>query len=93
VPTGPEWLHELKHDGFRIIVQRDGDAVRVTTRRGYDWSRWFPRIIAEARRLKPRAFVIDAKAVFCGDDGVADFDRLMSRRVDSFRLWLRSPRA
>jgi bifunctional non-homologous end joining protein LigD len=83
VPTGPEWLHELKHDGFRIIVQRDGDAVRVTTRRGYDWSRRFPRIIAEARRLKPRAFVIDAEAVFCGDDGVPDFNRLMSRRVDA----------
>jgi ATP-dependent DNA ligase len=64
-------------------VQRDGDAVRVTTRRGFDWSHRFPRIIDQARRLKPHMFVIDAEAVFCGDDGVSDFDRLISRRVDA----------
>jgi bifunctional non-homologous end joining protein LigD len=62
VPTGPEWLHELKHDGFRLIVHRDGDRVHLFTRRGFDWSRRFPRVIDEARRLKPRMFVIDAEA-------------------------------
>ena len=82
VPTGPEWLHELKHDGFRLLIHRDGDVVRLFTRRGYEWTHRFPRVIDQARRLKPRAFVIDAEAVFCGDDGVPDFERLMSRRVD-----------
>lgn len=80
---GPEWLHELKHDGFRLIVYRDGVRVRLFTRRGYDWSRRFPRIIDQARRLKPRMFVIDAEAVFCDDTGMPDFDRLISRRVDA----------
>ena len=83
VPTGPDRLHELKHDGFRLIVYRDNDRVRLFTRRGYDWSGRFPRIIDQAKRLKPRSFVIDAEAVFCGDDGVPDFDQLMSRRVDA----------
>jgi bifunctional non-homologous end joining protein LigD len=82
-PTGPEWLHELKHDGFRLIVSRDGDRVLLFTRRGYDWSGRFPRIIDQARRLKARTFVIDAEAVFCDDTGMPDFDRLMSRRVDA----------
>ena len=82
VPTGSEWLHELKHDGFRLLIHRDGDDVRLFTRRGYDWTRRFPRIIEQARRLRPGAFVIDAEAVFCGDDGVPDFEQLMSRRVD-----------
>jgi bifunctional non-homologous end joining protein LigD len=83
VPVGPEWLHELKHDGFRLIITRDGDRVRLFTRRGYEWSHRFPRIIDQARRLKPGMFVIDAEAVFCSDDGVSDFDRLISRRVDA----------
>jgi bifunctional non-homologous end joining protein LigD len=45
VPTGPEWLHELKHDGFRLLIHRDGDAVRLFTRRGFEWTHRFPRVI------------------------------------------------
>jgi bifunctional non-homologous end joining protein LigD len=37
-PAGPDWVHEIKHDGYRLIVQREGDTVRLFTRRGYDWS-------------------------------------------------------
>ena len=38
VPAGPDWIHEIKHDGYRLIVQREGKRVRLLTRRGYDWS-------------------------------------------------------
>jgi bifunctional non-homologous end joining protein LigD len=72
----------LKYDGFRLLIHRDGDVVRLFTRRGYEWTHRFQRIVDHARRLKPRAFVIDAEAVFCSEDGVPDFERLMSRRVD-----------
>jgi bifunctional non-homologous end joining protein LigD len=34
-PAGPDWVHEIKHDGYRLIVRRDGAAVRLFTRRGY----------------------------------------------------------
>src|SRR5262245_31939299 len=68
VPIGPKWLHELKHDGFRLLIHRDGDVVRLFTRRGYEWTHRFPRIVDQVRRLKPRMFVIDAEAVFCGDN-------------------------
>jgi ATP-dependent DNA ligase len=37
-PAGPGWVHEIKHDGYRLIVRRDGENVRLFTRRGYDWS-------------------------------------------------------
>jgi ATP-dependent DNA ligase len=37
-PSGPDWVHEVKHDGYRLIVRRDGEAVRLFTRRGYDWT-------------------------------------------------------
>jgi ATP-dependent DNA ligase len=34
-PLGPDWVHEIKHDGYRLIVRRDGEAVRLFTRRGH----------------------------------------------------------
>jgi bifunctional non-homologous end joining protein LigD len=37
-PAGPGWVHEIKHDGYRLQVRRQDDAVRLFTRRGYDWS-------------------------------------------------------
>jgi hypothetical protein len=49
-PTGPDWVHEIKHDGYRLIVRRDGKAVRLFTRRGYDWTDRYP-----ARRHRRRA--------------------------------------
>jgi ATP-dependent DNA ligase len=38
VPVGPQRIHEIKHDGYRLIVRRQGERVRLFTRRGYDWS-------------------------------------------------------
>ena len=37
-PPGRAWVHEVKHDGYRLIVRRDGATVRLFTRRGYDWT-------------------------------------------------------
>jgi ATP-dependent DNA ligase len=34
---GPDWLHEIKYNGYRLRVDRDGDRVRLITRGGYDW--------------------------------------------------------
>jgi bifunctional non-homologous end joining protein LigD len=75
-PSGPAWVHEIKHDGYRLIVRCDGDRVRLYTRRGYNWSGRYPRIIEAVHRLKVRSIVIDGEAVVIGDDGRADFDRL-----------------
>src|ERR1700748_1227140 len=52
-PMGPDWVHEIKHDGYRLQVRRDGDAVRLFTRRGYDWSARYPAIVLAAMRLRP----------------------------------------
>jgi bifunctional non-homologous end joining protein LigD len=51
-PSGPDWIHEIKHDGYRLIVRRDGDAVRLYTRRGYDWSGRYPTINSAERSQK-----------------------------------------
>jgi len=42
VPAGPDWIHEIKHDGYRLIIQREGKRVRLFTRNGYDWSDRYP---------------------------------------------------
>jgi bifunctional non-homologous end joining protein LigD len=76
-------VHEIKHDGYRLMVWRDGERVRLFTRRGFDWSRRYPWIVHSARRLPVTHFLIDGEAVICGDDGVADFERLHARADDA----------
>src|SRR5215470_4976762 len=43
-PAGAGWLHEIKHDGFRMLVRRDAAGVRLFTRNGHDWTGRFPLI-------------------------------------------------
>jgi bifunctional non-homologous end joining protein LigD len=78
-PVGPDWVHEIKHDGYRLIVRRDGAAVRLFTRRGYDWTDRYPAIAAAAAKLRAKSFTLDGEAVVCGPDGVAIFDALHHR--------------
>jgi ATP-dependent DNA ligase len=82
VPAGPDWLHEIKHDGYRLIVHREGKRVRLLTRRGYDWSGRYPLIIEAALRLRKTSFVIDGEAVVLGPDGISDFEGLHSGRCN-----------
>ena len=49
VPAGPDWFHEIKHDGYRLIVQREGKRVRLLTRNGHDWTDRYPLIIEPAQ--------------------------------------------
>jgi bifunctional non-homologous end joining protein LigD len=69
----------IKHDGYRLQVRRDGEAVRLFTRRGYDWRTRYPAIACTARLLRARSFTLDGEAVVCGPDGVAIFDALHRR--------------
>jgi bifunctional non-homologous end joining protein LigD len=57
-PSGPDWVHEIKHDGYRLIVRRDGKAVQLFTRRGFDWTDRYPAIASAAAKL--RANVVHA---------------------------------
>jgi len=43
-PSGPLWIHEIKHDGYRLMVRRDGARVRCFTRNGHDWADRFAMI-------------------------------------------------
>lgn len=65
-----------------MIVQRDGDRVRLFTRNGHDWSDRYPWIVDSARRLLQKQFIIDGEAVVLGVDGISDFAALYSRKHD-----------
>src|ERR1700740_1934498 len=82
VPSAPDWFHEIKYDGYRLIVQREGARVHLITRNGHDWSHRFPWIVESALKNRQKHFVIDGEAVVLGVDGVSDFNALHSRQHD-----------
>jgi bifunctional non-homologous end joining protein LigD len=73
-PSGSGWIHEIKHDGFRILARRDGAGVRLITRHGNDFSSRFPIIVAAVTALPARSFLIDGEAIVTNGDGLAAFD-------------------
>ena len=83
VPDRPDWIHEIKHDGYRLIVQREGRRVRLFTRNWHDWSARYPLITEAALRNRNSSFVIDGEVVLLGVEGRSDFNGLHSRRHDA----------
>jgi bifunctional non-homologous end joining protein LigD len=94
-PSGAIWLHEIKHDGFRVIARKEGKRVRLYSRPGNDLTYRFPLIVEALSRLSSRSCIIDGEAVSCGDDGIASFNRIRYRRHDAerFHVGVRSDRA
>jgi bifunctional non-homologous end joining protein LigD len=82
LPFGDPWLHELKHDGFRIIARKNGDRVRLYSRPGNDMTRRFPLIAEALTSLRSRSCIIDGEAVACDDNGLASFERVRYRQHD-----------
>lgn len=82
VPAGPDWLHEIKHDGYRMMVVREQKSVRLITKGGFDWAKRYPWIVEAALKLREDRFALDGEAVLLGVDGISDFDGLHSRKHD-----------
>jgi ATP-dependent DNA ligase len=82
LPSGSQWLHEIKHDGFRIIARKKGPQVRLYSRPGNDLTRRFPLIVDALARLRSRSCIIDGEAVACDDNGVASFDLVRHQRAN-----------
>jgi bifunctional non-homologous end joining protein LigD len=80
VPPGPAWLHEIKHDGYRILARKDGETVRLWSRHGRDWSREFVAIAGALQALPVDQIVLDGEAMAHCDEGLPDFHGLRSRK-------------
>ena len=72
-PPGPNWLHEIKHDGYRTVCVIDQGNVSIYTRRGLNWADRMPSIARALSALKVRSAVIDGEAIVIGEDGLSDF--------------------
>src|SRR5829696_5431682 len=77
-PSGPQWIHEIKHDGYRIIACKSGDRVRLWSRNGRDWSRDFLAVTEALAALTTDEIVLDGEAMAHCKDGWPDFHGLRS---------------
>jgi bifunctional non-homologous end joining protein LigD len=93
-PSGADWVHEIKHDGYRLIVRQDGPTVRLYSRNAYDWTARLSAIATAAQRIKAKRFTIDGEAVVLGPDGLSRFEAAPPRiRSNRDPLCLRPDRA
>src|SRR6516164_2226590 len=81
-PSGTDWIHEIKHDGFRILARRDKDRVRLATRNGSDFTTRYPKIVTAVERLPVRSCVLDGEAIVIDERGLSVFEPLRYRTHD-----------
>jgi ATP-dependent DNA ligase len=79
-PTGADWIHEIKHDGFRILARRDGPKVRLISRHGRDLTYRFRLAASAVAALPVRSCLIDGEAIVCDGKGVAVFQFIRNYR-------------
>src|SRR5581483_3195467 len=75
-PSGDQWLHEIKFDGYRAQLHIHNNTIRVFTRRGNDWTGHFRKIAADAFLIKARSAVVDGEIVIPAENGTFDFNAL-----------------
>jgi bifunctional non-homologous end joining protein LigD len=70
-PVGPQWIHEIKQNGYRLIALKRDDRVRLFTRRGFEWTERYPLIRGAVAALGTKSATIDGHAVHCVRTGTA----------------------
>jgi bifunctional non-homologous end joining protein LigD len=90
-PSGSNWIHEIKHDGYRLMARRDPVGIRLITRGGHDWAARYPLVVQTVNHLKVRSCLIDREVVCCDENGVAAFQSAppSSERAQGIPLHLR----
>ena len=77
-PTGPKWVHEIKHDGYRTQARVDGRSVKLLTRKALDWTHRFPSISDALKDLGLASALIDGEIVVEHDNGLYSFNDLQA---------------
>jgi bifunctional non-homologous end joining protein LigD len=87
-PSGPKWIHEIKHDGYRIQARIDGAKATLLTRKGIDWTARFPYVAPVLTRLGLKSALIDGEIVVEDEAGISTLNNLQaelkSGRKDRF---------
>jgi ATP-dependent DNA ligase len=77
-PDGPEWLHEIKFDGYRMHARLDRGAVRLLTRTGLDWTHKYPAIAAAVSSIGARQAYLDGELCGVRPDGITSFSMIQA---------------
>lgn len=86
VPTGDDWLFEMKYDGYRCLAAVAGDTVRLYTRSGLDWTDKFGALVEPMRNLKIGSALIDGEVCAFDGKGRTDFSTLQNVLSEGGRL-------
>ncbi|WP_437202889.1 DNA ligase D [Planctomicrobium sp. SH664] len=91
-PSGDDWLHEMKFDGYRLLAFLSGNKVQLITRNGNDWTNQFPSVREALRQLDLKEGILDGEVVLLRENGVPDFQRLQnaikSGRAEDFHYYV-----
>ncbi|WBX90986.1 DNA ligase D [Achromobacter mucicolens] len=74
----PDWLYEMKFDGYRMVVRIEGDDVRLYTRNGHDWSAKLPHLVEAFRALPAKWAWLDGEIVMLDREGIPNFQALQN---------------
>jgi bifunctional non-homologous end joining protein LigD len=78
-PDGDEWLHEIKHDGYRIVARLEEGEARLVSRNGKDWTKEFPEIARAVTRLPAGSALLDGEVAAVLPNGKTSFQALQQR--------------
>lgn len=89
--TDPDWIYELKHDGYRCMAGVEAGSVQLRTKSGADCTAWFPEVVQALAQLPGGPHIIDGEACVLREDGTSDFN-LLQERARRHRLYSGAPR-
>jgi bifunctional non-homologous end joining protein LigD len=91
-PSGPKWIHEIKHNGYRMQARIDGPTIRLLTRKALDWTERFAGIASGLKALGLSSALMDGEIVVEGGSGITSFNNLVADlkagRQDRFRYFV-----
>jgi bifunctional non-homologous end joining protein LigD len=87
-PTGPGWLHEVKFDGYRIQLHKDGRDVALYSKNGNEFTWRFPEIVYAVAALPTTSFILDGEITACRDDGTPSFGALLQKQEAHLCVWV-----
>jgi len=76
LPEGSEWLYEVKFDGYRALIVKDGDWLQIISRNQKDLTRLYPTVVAAGKRLRAKQAVVDGEIVALDENGRPSFQAL-----------------
>ncbi|WP_318012847.1 MULTISPECIES: RNA ligase family protein [unclassified Mesorhizobium] len=77
-PKGDDWIHEIKFDGYRTQVIKDENGIRFYTKRGFEWTRRYQYLAAEAAGMEAETFIFEGETIMINDAGLSDFHGLQA---------------